>query len=286
MCADWLGVHFPVLLIRIRYFFRFHRPIHLKSPQNINEKILYLSLFTDTSQWTELADKYRVRSYVSNIISDKYLPFLYGCWENPEDINFQLLPNSFVLKLNSGSGTNIIVRDKASLDFSSVKDTLINWMRNPYGAREAGLHYLRIKPCIIAEQLLQDGFHESLIDYKIWCFNGIPYTISTFSNRTEKVAYLGCYDLDWTCHPERLVPRSHYPIDDVPLEKPSNLDEMLSVATRLAKPFPQVRVDLYNINGQVFFGELTFTSLGGLMNYFTKDFLLEMGRQVDLSYRG
>ena len=154
------------------------------------------------------------------------------------------------------------------------------------GALASEPQYKGMVPCVIAEELLplEEG-NKSLVDYKIWCFNGKPYYIWTCSDRDNDGTEVMTYDLNWMPMPEVSIFDSRYRKGKI-IPKPKNLDKMLEVAQCLAKPFPQVRLDLYNINGKVYFGETTFTSLGGMMNFYTPEFLLEMGSKVDVDYKG
>ncbi len=288
--TKYMGVHCPVTLIKIRYFAQFGKFPDLKNPNDLNEKILYLKLFSDTSMWTDIADKYKVRDYVKKCGLEETLVELYGVWYNAESFNLDELPNSFILKANNGDGkgTNHIIKDKNEWDNNKLRTIIDKWLkRKNIGALAAEPQYENIRPCVIAEELLplEEG-SKSLIDYKIWCFNGKAHNILTCSSRSQKSVCLGCYDLEWNYYPENLIPSKDYPLESEPLLKPINLDEMIKLAEELSKPFPQVRVDLYNIKGKIYFGELTFTSLGGMMYYYTPEFLLEMGSKVDVNYKG
>ena len=254
-------------------------------PKNLNEKILYLSLKTDTSEWTCLADKYRVRQYVADCGLGYILTEMYAYWKDISDVDFSVLPNSFVIKSVQGCGDVVVVRDKSKVDLEQIKRKLIPMFTERYGALEGGKHYLQIEPAVIVEELLSSS-GEYLIDYKIWCFNGKSNCILTCSGRSVEGVHLGLYDLEWNYMRKYMSFNKEYSEERVPLPKPDNLQEMLLVAERLAKPFPCVRVDLYNIQGKIYFGEMTFTSLGGMMNYFTEDCLLKMGNEIDLNYNG
>lgn len=288
--AAWMGRRNPKLLMSIRYFVRFHKPLHLRHPRNLNEKILYLSLMTDTTRWTELADKYRVRKYIEDCGYKDNLPELYGMWDNACDIDFDALPKSFVMKTNHGCGDVRIVHDKARINKTELIAYFNHQLKTPYGEVEAGLHYMRIKPCIIAEELLitpvrLQKYSKSLIDYKMWCFNGHCQYILACCNRDKHGAEVLFYDKEWICHPEFSIFTEHYRQGNI-IPKPLNLNQMIAMAETLSKPFPCVRVDLYNIDGKIYFGEMTFTSLGGMMNYFTDEFLNKAGDMIDLNYRG
>lgn len=288
--AKFFGKNYPILLIKLRYFVRFHKCLNLKEPKTLNEKILYMSLKTDTTIWTRLADKYNVRGYIEECgLSDILVP-LYGYWDNANQIDFDSLPNGFVLKTTQGSGDIIIVTDKSKINKSKVISQMNKSVNIRYGELEGGKHYMRIKPGIIVEGLLENDkeslkYSSSIIDYKIWCFNGVPYYIWTCCNRDSEGADVMTYDTSWVAHPEYSVFNKHYR-EGIIMRKPDNLDDMLTIAVQLSKPFPVVRVDLYNIGGKIYFGEMTFTSLGGLMDFYTEEFQLLAGNLIDINYRG
>lgn len=285
--AAWLGQRHPELLVRIRYFVRFHKRLHLNPPRDLNEKIQYLSLRTDTTAWTRLTDKYEVREYVRECGLEPILNTLYGVWDNADDIDFRALPQQFILKATHGSGDGIIVTDKESLDTEHVRNVFRQTLKETYGLAEGNLHYSRIKPRIIAEKLLEEDewsarHSTSLIDYKFWCFNGKAHYILVCTNRKgANKSELLTYDTAWNPLPEYGLFNDHY-LQGTPIPPPPALDEMIRVAETLAAPFPLVRVDLYNVGGQIVFGEMTFTSLGGFMNYYTPAFLLKAGSLVNL----
>lgn len=280
--AKLYGYYFPKSYMKIRYFARFGKFINLRNPRNLNEKIQWLLFSTNTTEWSRLADKYAVREYVIRCGLEDNLLELYGKWNNANEIDFELLPKSFVFKTNHGCGTIIIVNDKSKIDEKSIRLKLNKWLKSKIDMGSE-IHYKKIAPCIIAEELLplEDGM-SSITDYKIWCFNGKPHNFLITSNRFKGGVHLGCYDLEWNYKPNNLIISKSYPLEKKPFEKPNNLEEILKVAEKLARDFPQVRVDLYNIKGKIYFGEMTFTALGGMMNYYTPEFLLEMGKQVKL----
>ena len=285
--CEWLGEHHPVTLARIRYFARFRKPLHLKNPKTLNEKILYLCLKTDTSLWTTCADKYAVRGYVEGKgLKDILIP-LVGVWERATDIEFELLPDEFVLKATHGSGDIVVVTDKNKLDWPATVDMFTKDLSHKYGALESGHHYMRIMPRMIAEELIKNDSEtakvsSSLIDYKLWCFNGKCYYIWACANRGDHATEVMTYDCEWNAHPEYSVFNAGYKHGEI-LPKPKNLERMIEVAEKLSEDFPCVRVDLYNVSGKIYFGELTFTSYGGLMDFYTDEFQNLAGSLIDLS---
>lgn len=285
--CEWMGKYHPVTLMKIRYFATFHRFPNLKDPQTFNEKILYLKLFTDTSRWTVLADKYKVRYYVKECGLEDYLIPLIGMWTDVDDIDFEALPKSFIFKANNGVGKSehLIVVDKDRLDVKAAKRFLDKLLKAKHvGVLAAEPQYKNMPPCIIAEELLPSVEGEkSPVDYKVFCFNGEPHYIRTYSNRDQDGADVATYDIDWKPMPEVDQAESRYHAGKI-LPKPQNLVDMVRVARVLSKPFPFVRVDLYNIDGKIYFGELTFTPLGGLMSSMTPEVLKKMGDMIDLNY--
>ncbi len=267
------------------------RKMDLDNPVHLMEKITWLQLNTDTSLWTLCADKYRVRDYVEQCGLGDNLPKLYGHWNNPDDVNFDILPKQFVLKANNGCGSVKIVTDKSNLDVKCAKKTMKKWLSKPYGYMSAQTHYIRIKPCIIAEEFLSNtgtqvgSSPSSLVDYKIWCFNGKPECCFVAYNRGAFIEggklSVDLYDKEWNRLANNVQSIGHYRIErDKRVPKPSCWEEMLHIAEVLSKPFPEVRVDLYNINGKPYIGELTFTSGYG---YFTEEYYNYLGSKIDIS---
>jgi hypothetical protein len=228
-----------------------------------------------------------VRSYVKECgLGDILIP-LVGVWEHATDIDFDKLPNEFVLKATHGSGDIKVVTDKTKLDIPKIVDEFEDDLKHQYGALESGHHYMRIHPRMIAEELIHNDpetakISSSIIDYKIWCFNGKVHWLWACANRDEHTTEVMTYDTDWNAHPEYSIFENDYRHGEI-LPKPKNLERMIEVAEKLAKPFPCVRVDLYNIDGKIYFGELTFTSYGGLQDFYTDEFQKLAGSKIDLS---
>ena len=281
---------FPVFVAKLRFRKIFGRKLNLRNPKDINEKILWLSLFSDTSLWTMCADKLAVREYVKEKMGgdDSVLVELYGAWERAEEIDWESLPSSFVLKSNNASGTVMIVSEKSDLDIETTTNCLNDWLKKSPSGETTEFHYKGIKPCIIAERLLEPSedekkFSTSIIDYKCWCFNGKIDSIWTCINRNKEGTEVALFSPDWVYRPEASVFNYHYREQKHLVPRPACLDEMIRIAETLSEPFPVVRVDLYVVGERVYFGELTFTSLGGTMNFYTDEELLRMGKKIDLS---
>ena len=286
LLANW-HILTPIRVAKLRYMYIMHKWPHFEHPKDLNEKINYLKFYGDTSKWPMLTDKYAVRKNIESIGLGDTLVKLYGKWDSVEDIDWDSLPDKFVMKCNNGSGDVLICKDKAKLDIEATKRYFDKMLHREFGVVSGEPHYALIKPCIIAEELLdastQPCGSSSLVDYKIWCFNGNPHSVWCCYNRKQYHANVGVYDLNWQYHPEASVFTKHYIMGRQQLPKPTCLDRMIEVAKKLSCGFPVLRVDLYEVNGHVYFGELTFTSQSGCMDYFSKKFLNETGALIKLN---
>jgi len=277
----FLGRYFPKKLCSIRYKQQYGVDLDWKHPKTIDEKINWLKYYSDTSQWTLLADKYRVRKYVTDCGLEDILVPLYGKWDHAEDIDWDGLPRQFVMKPNHGSKDVLICKDKQKLNIDYWTKEADKWLHTDYSRLKGETHYRAIPPCIIAEQLLdtdkQAVKSSSLIDFKVWAFDGKPAYIWCCMNRTADSVEVITYDTNWNAHPEYSENSYHFFLTEKRLPRPMMLDKMLDAAARLSKGFPQVRVDFYEVDGKLYFGEMTFTSSAGMNSFYTKNFLLELG---------
>ncbi len=255
--------------------------LNLDNPQTFNEKIQWMKLYDSTPLKTQLADKYLVRDWVKEKIGEEYLIPLLGVWENFADIDFDKLPDKFVLKTNHGSAWNIIVTDKNKLNKQDAKRKFDEWLHTNF-AYKAGLelHYKNIKPLIIAEKYIEtdDG---DLKDYKFLCFNGEVKYIWV-----DKDRYSGhkrnLYDIDWNLLPQK-ISEGRLWSNFKNCNKPKNFEKMLEFAKILSKNLAFVRVDFYENKNKLYFGELTFTSASGVHIFTPSSFNLELGQLIDLT---
>ncbi len=275
---------FPRLIISLRFKKHFGKNVNWKNPADINEKIQWLKFNSDTSLWTQLADKYKVREFIAERIGEQYLVPLYGVWDSPLEIDFDKLPNSFVLKPNHGAGSVLIVKDKSKINTDEVRELLTKWLRSDFGVVEVEPHYMKIKRKIIAEALLEEtsDITTSLTDYKIWCFDGKVFGTWCCYNRSCFIADTEWHDLDWNFKPDWSSFTAQYRNGQGRVPKPKNYEQMLEVARKLSIGFPEVRVDLYNIDGNIYFGEMTFSCAGGYIDFYSKKILNELGRLTKL----
>lgn len=251
--------------------------LNLKKPKTFNEKLQWLKLY----EWpnNELAikcsDKYRVREYIKEKNKEKYLNDLYGVWDNADDIDFSQLPQQFVLKCNHGCGYNIICDDVNKIDIKVTKKLLNNWLKEKFGKFNAEPHYDKIEPKIICEKFLGGN----ITDYKFFCFNGkveFMYIASGFGNGIEE--QISFFDKNGNKAPYK---RLDYPVKN-DAELPNDFNEMKKLSEELSEDFPFVRVDWFEENGRIYFGELTFTPCGGLMKIEPQEYDLMWGELLKI----
>lgn len=250
--------------------------LNINNPKSLDDKIAYMAFRTDTSEWSRLADKVRVREYVEECGFGDYLPKLYGTWEHASDVNFDGLPNAFVIKTNNASATNILVRDKSKIDEKAIRNQLDEWLNIDYGYDTCQPHYSRIKPLILAEEFLNLKGTKSLNDYKFYCVKGEPLYLIVYTDRVANSHMMKrtMYDMDWNLHQEYL---GRYAVPGPNIEKPKSFEKMKEIASTLSSKFPFVRVDFYEIDGKPVFGEMTFTPG---MQETSIDFLYKLGEIV------
>ena len=252
----------PSLASRYWYWGLFKRPLRLNAPVTLNEKLMWLKLNTykDNPLVTLCADKYRVREYLEEKGCGRILNELYGAWDSAEEIDWDSLPDSFVLKCNHGCGYNILCPDKSKLDIEATKAQLTRWLREDFWKKHAEIHYRDIPKKIICEAYLGEGLANE--DYKIYCFHGKPCYILYCTAREAGKPRFYFFDLDWNLCPITKDGKRAEP--GFTVEKPSRLKEMVEYAAILSAPFPYVRADFYHVEDRVVFGELTFTPAGAL----------------------
>ena len=259
---------------------------NLNNPKNLIEKIYWMELNSDTALWTKCADKYRMREYVEECGLGEYLPKLYAKWDKAEDIDFTNLPKEFVLKANDGCGTVYVVKDKDKEDIKKVRKMIKQWMRLPhFGYMNAQLHYLPIKSCIIAEELLHQSEElnrlspNSMVDFKFWSFAGeVESTLITY-NRSHNNHNVALYDKEWNDISQYITARGHYDKTKA-FPKPVCYDKMVEIAKRLSIPFPEVRVDFYVVDGKPVIGELTLSAGYGSL---TEEYYEYLGNKTDIT---
>lgn len=226
-----------------------------------SEKMQWEKLFDKNPLKVTLTDKYRVRKWVSDLIGEEYLIPLIGVWDTVDEINFDSLPNQYVLKTNCASGDVIIIKDKTKVRKKQIAEykAKLNYFRNmKFGYNTLELHYNEIEPKIVCEQLIECA-DTDLQDYKFLCFDGVPVYCWVDTGRYHHHKR-NVYNLDWELQDWN---QYRYGQSENPIPKPANFDKMVEIAKKLSAGFSHVRVDLYNNEGIIYFGEMTFTNSSG-----------------------
>jgi len=253
------------LYLESYYEYYVGKKLDLDNPIEFNQKLQWLKAYYRVPLLTQLVDKYEVRKYVEETVGPQYLNELIKVYNKASDVNFDELPEQFVIKAVHGYHFNLIVEDKKKLNRLKSKLLMTKWMsKNQYTRGGLEWAYKNVTPKLIAEKYLTEMGKASINDYKFFFFNGEPKFIQVDLDRTT--GHLrSYYDLDWN----KIDGLTTIGIKEYKgaLEKPKNYDEMVSVATKLANKFPFVRVDLYNINGTILFGEMTFYPTDGRMDF-------------------
>lgn len=265
-----------------RYEYSFGRKLNLESPTLFNEKMQWLKLYDRNPLYTKIVDKYRFKEYVSEIVGEGYVFPTLGVYEKFDDINFEELPNEFVMKTNHDSGGVIICRNKQTFNKKAAKKKIEAKLKRNYYWICREWCYKNVKPLILIEPYIscKNSFNtDGLVDYKFYCFSGKPlYVMASFGEAEHKhinhkydIAY---NSIDLQFRKESLVPANTFP-------KPKNYEKMVEIVTKLCVGFPHIRVDLYNIDGKIYVGEMTLYSNGGFLNIpIEKD--RELGEATDL----
>lgn len=279
--ADTIGRAIPDrLYIAIRYRIALRKSINWKNPQTYNEKIQWMKLYDRNPEYTRLVDKFDVRSYVAETIGDEYLIPCLGVFNDFDEIDFSKLPDRFVLKCTHDSGSVVICRNKAQIDMVVLKKHFDKYLKHNsfYGGREWA--YKNVKPRIIAEAFMVDDSGIGLKDYKFFCFGGSMKSLFVATERGVKGV-----DVKFDFFDENYV---HMPFkhghENATLmpSKPVNFNEMKQLAEKLSQGFRHVRVDLYNVNGRVYFGEMTFYHHCGFVPFTPEKWDYTFGGWLDI----
>lgn len=264
--------------IELRYKANFKKNIDLDCPVTFNEKMQWLKLYNKNPLHTEMADKYLVKKYVSERIGDSYVAKLLGVWDEVDEIDLTGLPDKFVLKTTHDCGGVVVCKDKSALNLKKTKKFLRKHMKREYFYHCREWPYKNIKPRIIAEEFLEDANNGVLPVYKILCFNGEPKIIQTIQNDKKENETIDYFDTNWNV----LDLRQNYPNSKTPLERPKKLGEMLEIAEKLAEGRSFIRVDLYSVNGNIYFSEFTFFSDAGFAPFHPEIWDKTLGDWIDL----
>lgn len=268
--------------IQLKFYDAFGRFMDFSKPKTFNEKLQWLKLHDRKPRYTMMVDKYKVREYISDKIGEEYLIPLLGVWDNPENIDFEALPNQFVMKCNHDSGGVIICCEKLSFNKKSAKKKLKESLNNNYYYSGREWPYKNVPRKIIAEKyMVNDSNSNEFTDYKFFCFNGYVDCVMVCLDRNSGDPKFYFFDKDWKL--KRLNKRGKEAPKDFTIPKPECIDEMFEIASKLSEGFPFVRVDLYQSYGKIYFGEMTFYPDSGFDSNILKESDDYFGKLIDLS---
>lgn len=250
--------------LELRYKYIIGKKLNLENPVTYNEKLQWLKLYDRKPEYTKMVDKYEAKKYAANIIGEEYIIPTLGVWENVNDIDFDALPNQFVLKCTHDSGGLVICKDKSTLDIENAKNTLEHFLHRNFYSIHREWPYKNVKPRIIAEEYMEDESGYELKDYKFFSFDGNVKAMFIATDRNaETETCFDFFDRDFN----HLPVLNGHPNTTKEIHKPVNYEKMIELAEKLSKNIPQVRIDFYNINGKIYFGEITFFHWSGLKKF-------------------
>lgn len=277
----WFNWMDDATYLKMIYRLKMGRSLDLDNPKTFNEKLQWLKLHDRKPEYTTMVDKYAVKKYVADIIGEEYIIPTLGKWDRFDDIDFDALPNQFVLKCNHDSGSWVIVKDKNKFDKNAAKRKLESRLkRNLYWIYREW-PYKNVKPCIIAEQYLENPeyhYYDRLRDYKFFCFGGEPKIVLIANDVNDDDARTDFFDMDYNV----IKMKTLDPNSDNPFPKPICFEEMKEIARKLSKGISHVRVDMYVVDGKIYFGELTFFHLAGFANIQPPEWDMRMGEWINL----
>lgn len=266
--------------INIKYFKFFNKFVDFQNPQTYSEKLQWLKLYNRDPFYNILVDKYRVKEYVSNKIGGQYVIPLLGHWEHFDEIDFDKLPEQFVLKTNHDCGGVVVCKDKKHFNEDAAKKLLESHLKTNYFWKHREWPYKDVKPCIFAEKYMVDESGYELKDYKWFCFDGEPKALFIAQDRDNpnEDTKFDFYDMDF----KHLPFTNGHPSANIDRKRPAGFEEMKMLASNLSEGFPHVRVDFYNINGKIYFGEMTFFHWSGFVKFEPKEWDYTFGSWIHL----
>jgi hypothetical protein len=253
------------IYLKIKFRLKMMEKLNLNNPKTFNEKLQWLKLNDRKPEYKNMVDKYEVRKYIADKIGEEYLIPLLGVWDKFEDIDFEQLPNQFVLKPNHTSGNVFICKDKSKINYEKLKKEINSWLNRKYYWVHREWPYKNIKPRIICEKYMVDESGVELKDYKFFCFNGEPKIIQVISERKNGQYYINHFDLEW--NRVEIRRKNHKENKTLFSKKPNELEKMITISKELCKSMLFARIDLYATEKGVYFGEITFFPASGYMGF-------------------
>lgn len=267
------------LAIKASYFLAFKRRINLKNPKTFNEKLNWIKLYYRKPVFTTMVDKYEVKQYVSSIIGEQYIIPTIGIYNRWKDIDFSKLKAPYVIKTTNSSGVVFVIREGEKPDFNQIKKKINKSLKTNYYYHCREWPYKNVKPRILIEQFVSDSIEKNLPVFKFFCFNSEPYLVQTIKNDKTSYETIDYFDMDW----QKLDLKQNFNNSEIPLPKPSNFEAMKEIAKVLSKDLPFIRIDLYSVNGNIYFSEFTFFSDAGFTKFYPEKWDRILGDKIDLN---
>ena len=268
--------------LKFGYRAKMGKKLDLQTPKTFNEKLQWLKLYDRKPEYTKMVDKFEAKKYVAEKIGEEYIIPTLGVWNSFDEIDFDKLPDQFVLKCTHDSGGLVICRDKSKLNVEEARKKIEKSLKTNYYLHGREWPYKDVKPRIIAEKYMEDKSNASLTDYKFMCFGGRVYSTFTCTNRfSDDGIHVTFFDKEWNVMP---FERS-YPADKNGVPKPLNYKKMVELAEKLANGIPFVRVDFYEVREKIYFGELTFFPGSGMEAFQPEEWDYKFGEWITLPER-
>lgn len=264
--------------LKLMYWAKTGKKLNLDNPVTFNEKLQWLKLHNQKPEYSKMVDKYEAKKWVAERIGDEYVIPTLGVWDSFDEIDFDRLPNQFVLKCTHDSGGLVICKDKNTLDKAKAKKKIESSLKRNYFLVGREYPYKNVKPRIIAEQYMEDMTTHELRDYKIFTFDGVAKALFITSNRQAGKTTADYFDIDF----KPLDFTWGYPHSKVMPSKPNSFDQMVDIAERLAKDTVELRVDFYEVNGKAYFGEMTFFDGSGFDSFNPEEWDRKFGDMIKL----
>lgn len=259
--------------IKLYYFAQFKKKCNLRNPQTFNEKLNWLKLHDRNPNYVNMVDKFEAKKYASDIIGEEYIIPTIGVWDKFEDIDFNRLPKQFVLKCTHDSEGVVIVKNKENFNKKEAKKKIEKAMKYNFYYIGREWPYKVIKPRIIAEQYMEDHVDGELRDYKFFCFDGEPKAMFIATDRSKGKTKFDYFDLEFN----HLDIKQHYPNSKEQIRKPKNFEKMIELLRKLSKGLKHVRIDFYEVDGKLYFGEITFYHFSGFQPFIPEKWDMTFG---------
>lgn len=269
--------------LEVKYYYRMKKKLNLTNPKTYNEKLQWIKLYDRKDLYTTMVDKYEVKKYVSNIIGEEYIIPTYGVWDRAEDINFDELPSQFVLKCTHDSGSIVVCQDKSKLNYTEVIKKLNKALKKSAFIDGREWPYKNVKRRIIAEKFMVDSEDKELRDYKFFTFNSEPKILYIAQGRgSGREISADFYDMEFNHLDMKIDHQMAHEMGMEPPHPPKNFELMKDLAKKLSKGTPEVRVDFYEVDGKVYFGELTFFHCSGFISLKPESWEYTLGEWIKL----